>query len=225
MQRGLDLLLPQHCVLCAAKSGASGLCALCLADMPQLGPLRCPSCAIPTPQGERCGECLQHPPAFDHTIAAWAYDWPLDRLVPAYKYNAELILATPLAEGLVHLVQTAPRPDCLLAMPLHPTRLKERGFNQSQLLASHLAKALQIPLRNDLVERIKLTPPQASLPRDARRTAIKKAFHVRRAVSGMHIALVDDVMTTGASLDELASTLKQAGAHRIDCWVVARTTK
>lgn len=192
--------------------------------MPQLGQLRCPCCALPTPQGERCGGCLQHPPGFDSTIAAWAYDWPLDRLIPAYKYGAELALAKPLAEGLILNAKSAPRPDLLLAMPLHPTRLQERGFNQSQLLADLLAKALRVPVRYDVVERIKLTPPQASLPRDARRTAIRQAFRVREAVSGMHIALVDDVMTTGASLDELAKTLKQAGASRIDCWVIARTT-
>jgi ComF family protein len=215
--------LPQSCVLCAADSGPHALCPACEQDLPRLPTAHCPVCALPTPQGAPCGDCLQHHPAFDHTVAAWSYAWPLDRLIPAFKYSGQLLLARPLADGLHAALRDAARPDLILPMPLHPQRLRERGFNQSQLLAKAVAKALDCPWHQDVLERIKLTPPQASLPREARRTAIKQAFRCRQALSGLHIAVVDDVMTTGASLNEVAATLKQAGAQRVDCWVLART--
>lgn len=225
LARLLDLL-PQACLLCGDHAGARSLCAACHASLPwQRGPA-CTVCALPLSQAGPCGSCLRAPPAFDHSIAAWDYAWPLDRLIPALKYGSELILATALADGLARQLATRPadeRPDALLAMPLHPQRLRERGFNQSQLLARRLARATGLPLHQDLVERIKLTPPQASLPREERRRTIRHAFRVCGEVRGLHLAVVDDVMTTGASLDELALTLKQAGARRVDCWVLART--
>lgn len=176
--------------------------------------------------GERCGACLSDAPAFDATVAAWRYGWPLDRLIPAWKYRGELTLTAPLADGLARQASlVADRPDMLLPMPLHATRQRERGFNQSRELAARLARKMQLPLADDMVDRIKATPPQASLPWKERRKAVKHAFAVRGDIVGSHIALIDDVMTTGASLHELARTLKSAGARRVDCWVLARTPK
>ncbi|GAB3251438.1 ComF family protein [Chitinimonas naiadis] len=183
----------------------------------------CPRCAIPTPQGNLCGACMQSPPSFDSTSAAWLYAWPVDRLIPAYKYAGQLVLTKPLAAGLIAKAKAAVRPDALLAMPLHPTRLRERGFNQSHELARQLSRALDLPLLSDAVVRTRLTPPQASLPLDERHKAIRGVFQVQADVTGRHLALVDDVMTSGASLNELAKTLKAAGARQVDCWVLART--
>jgi ComF family protein len=169
---------------------------------------------------------LKETPAFDATVAVWSYQWPIDRLIPAWKYRNELTLTRPLADGLAHCATLlADLPDCLLPVPLHPARQRERGFNQSLELANNLARALGVRIEAGLVARIKQTPPQASLPWDERKRAIRNAFSVRGEVGGRHIALVDDVMTTGASLHELAKVLKAAGARRVDCWVLARTPK
>jgi ComF family protein len=219
-------LLPQSCLLCGADSGTAALCAPCHQDLPWLPLGRCPVCALPTPQGNVCGQCLKAPPAFDTTIAAWAYQWPLDRLIPAWKYRNELTLTTPLGDGLLRAATlAADRPAMLIPMPLHPTRQRERGFNQSHELARMLGRRLGLPVAPAVVERTRLTPPQASLPWDQRQKAIRNAFRVCGEVVGQHIALVDDVMTTGASLHELAKALKTAGAQRVDCWVLARTPK
>ena len=220
------ILLPQQCVLCNAASPAGAICADCQVDLPVFDTPQCPQCALPTPQGTLCGQCIQAPPAFDHSIAAWRYDWPVDRLIPAFKYGGQLHLTAPLAEALWHQASSAPRPDCLLPMPLHPTRQQERGFNQSRELAKRLRAQSGIALLpGATVARTRLTPPQASLPHDERHRAIRGAFRVDGAVGGKHIALVDDVMTTGASLNELSKALKAAGAARVDCWVVARATR
>ncbi|HEY9101517.1 ComF family protein [Chitinimonas sp.] len=216
-------LLPQSCVLCLADSGEASVCQGCAAELPWATAPRCPVCAIPTPQGLHCGACLKQAPAFDHTVAAWWYQWPLDRLIPAYKYAGQLGLTSSLADGLLAQARQADRPQALLAMPLHPDRLRERGFNQSYELAKQLASALDLPLLQNNVVRTRLTPPQASLPLEERHKAIRGVFQAAGDVTGQHIALVDDVMTSGASLHELAKTLKAAGASRVDCWILART--
>ncbi|MBL8507341.1 ComF family protein [Chitinimonas sp. JJ19] len=219
----INRLLPQSCLLCGDHSGARSLCPPCHAELPWHGGEQCPVCALPTLNGSHCGACIKNPPAFDRTTAAWHYGWPMDRLIPAYKYRSQLELTHALAQGLLQATEGADQPDMLLPMPLHPTRLRERGFNQSQELARQLGRWRQLPLADQVVARIKLTPPQASLPRDERQRAIRGAFAVQGKVAGQHIALVDDVMTTGASLNELAHALKKAGARRVDCWVLART--
>lgn len=226
LARIVDHALAQSCVLCGAPSGATALCAPCHDELPWLSLLRCPVCALPTPQGGVCGTCLADAPAFDATVAAWAYGWPLDKLIPAWKYHGELSLSGALADGLGRQAAlVADRPDVLLPMPLHDQRQRERGYNQAGELAKRLGRRLKLPVDERLVERVKLTPPQASLPWDERRRAIRNAFAVRGDVVGQHLAVVDDVMTTGASLHELAKTLKLAGARRVDCWVLARTPK
>ena len=225
MRALLDHLMPQSCLLCGAHSQANPLCPPCTAELPALPERRCTICAIPTPTGAICGDCLKTPPAFDASLAAWEYRWPIDRLVPAFKYGEQLTLGAALAQGLAHAIAGADRPDILLPMPLHPKRQRERGFNQSLELAKYLAKTLNLPLADQMVQRVKLTPPQASLPLEARHKAIKGAFEVAGDVKDRHIALVDDVMTSGASLNELAKTLKRAGAARVDCWVAARALR
>jgi ComF family protein len=166
---------------------------------------------------------LQHPPAYTQAIAAFRYESPLDSLIKALKFDERLILANFLADALAARITA--RPDHLLALPLHPARLRERGFNQSQLLAARLADALQLPLLSGAASRVRDTPPQSTLPWRARARNMRKAFALSPDldVRDRHIAIVDDVMTSGASIDALARLLLDAGASKVSAWVVART--
>jgi len=174
------------------------------------------------PSGQTCGGCLKHPPAFDRTFAALAYAFPLDRLIPHLKYHGQLAIAPALGECLARAVAAAPMPDCMIAMPLHPQRIRERGFNHATEIARDVATRLGLPLDTRSCQRIRDTPPQTGLKHLARRRNLRGAFTCGGDVQGLHIALVDDVMTTGSSLDELAATLKRAGAREVTCWVAAR---
>ena len=218
----LARLLPmQPCLLCGAFSRHGSWCLACASALPYLVAPHCPLCALPTPNGEICGRCLKHPPKFDRTVAAFSYAFPLDRLVQALKYNGRLLLADALARELAQRIVA--QPDCIIAMPLHPARLAERGFNQSAELAKRLAARTGKPLLLHACRRVRDTPSQASLSEDERHRNVRRAFECLADLSGKHIALVDDVMTSGASLNELAATLRRAGAREISVWVAART--
>lgn len=210
-------------MLCGAVAHHAGLCAGCRADLPWHRAPRCPQCALPTPDGQRCGACLRQPPAFDRTHAALVYAFPADRMIPRLKYQGRLALAPALGTCLADALADVPRPDRLVPMPLHPARLRERGFNHARELARPVARTLGIPLDATLCTRVRDTPPQQGLAHAARRRNVRGAFACSADLSGLRIAVVDDVMTTGTSLDELASALKRAGAAEVQCWVVART--
>jgi ComF family protein len=217
------LLPAQPCLLCGANTHAGLCCAACDAELPRLADVHCPICALPTLDGSVCGECLKQPPPFDHAVAAFSYDFPLDKLIQSLKYRERLILVNYLADAVVKRVNT--KPDYLVALPLHPGRLRERGFNQSLLLARRISRQLGIPLLPDACERVRNTPPQSSLPWKERDKNMRQAFICKpdADVRGKHIAVVDDVMTTGASIGELARALKQVGAREVSAWAVART--
>lgn len=215
-------MLPPVCLLCGAPA-RTHTCERCLADLPWHRGPQCPQCATPTPDGRVCGACLKRPPAFVRTHAALAYRFPLDRLIPQLKYHGRLAIAPALAGWLAPALAAAPRPDCIVPMPLHPARLRERGFNHAGEIARHLARSLGLPLDLESCRRVRDTPPQMQLRHDARRRNVRGAFSCAEAVRGRHIALLDDVMTTGTSLDELAATARHAGAREVSCWVVART--
>ena len=217
--------LPQRCELCAAPSGALLLCSACLRSLPRLG-LRCPVCALPTPGGDVCGRCLSHPPQFAATLAAFAYAFPVDRLMHAFKYHGRLALAEWAAGAiLVERGRCQPPllPDRLVALPLSRERQRERGYNQAYEIARALARELQVPLVRDGVRRDRASPPQAALPWSERAKNVRGAFICELDLTGMTVAVIDDVMTTGASLAELAKTLRAAGATRVENWIVART--
>lgn len=217
------LLPAQPCLLCGALNRAGLCCAACNAELPRLSAAHCPNCALPTLAGEVCGQCLRYPPTFDHAVAAFSYSFPINQLIKALKFHERLILVDFFADELA--THASSRPDLIIALPLHPLRLKERGFNQSQLLAARIAKRLDIPLLTNACQRVRDTPPQSSLPWKERDKNIRSAFAVspEADVRGKHIAIVDDVMTTGASIGELARALKQAGANEVSAWVIART--
>jgi len=211
----------QPCILCGVLSDDGVWCKACDEDLPRLNSNHCPVCGLPTLGGETCGKCLKHAPSFDATCAAFSYAFPIDKLVQAVKFSGQLSLIDQLADALALRINTLP--DHIIAMPLHPLRLRERGFNQSQLLAQRLSKKLDIPLLTNMCARTRNTPPQSSLPWQKREKNIRGAFTCSSDLSGKHISIVDDVMTTGISIEELAYTLRQAGATQISAWVLART--
>ncbi|MDP1681155.1 MAG: ComF family protein [Burkholderiales bacterium] len=214
------ILFGQDCLLCAAASGAQMLCPACHASLPHITHA-CPRCAAPS-ASQVCGECLKHPPAFDRTRAALEYAFPTDKLIQALKYGGQLALAKLFGELLAEALADQARPEIILPMPLHPARLKMRGFNQALEIAKVIAKRLDIPLAPGLAQRVVDTTPQASLPIDTRHKNVKGAFACDQDLHGQHIVVVDDVMTSGATLHELSKSLKRAGAAQVDVWVVAR---
>ena len=213
-------MLPQVCVLCGASSANSSICNGCHADLPWLPQARCPRCALPTPQGTLCGQCLRSPPAFERTLCQLAYAFPLDALIQRYKYQHRLALAGPLAQLLRGAALQSAGVDLILPAPLHPRRLRERGFNQVLELLRPWAD--RGALRRDGISRQRDDAHQAALPWQQRAKNVKGTFACPLDLRGQKIAIVDDVMTTGATLNELARTLKQAGAGEVECWVLAR---
>lgn len=219
----LNAALPQDCLLCAMPDAGDLLCANCLADLPLLTPQHCPICALPTPGAAICGECLQHPPQFDATYATFAYGFPLDRLVQGFKYGHQLALAGLFAR-LMHRAG-APQADLMIALPLSTQRLRERGFNQATEIAKPLARACNISLDLFGATRIIDTSAQTALPWKERRANVRHAFECALDLGGKSVVVIDDVMTTGATLDEFARVLKLQGAAHVSNWVLARTLK
>jgi ComF family protein len=227
----IGVALPEACLLCGARG--STLCPPCLRDAFESGP-GCRLCAAPLPADARaiaCGRCLKQRPAFDATIAAALFRPPYDQLVRGLKYGAQLHHAPTLAALLVLRVRqvaaTASIADVLVPVPLSRERLAERGFNQSIEIARPLSRTLGLALDTTTVLRLHDTAPQASLRFEARRTNMRGAFVIalgrEDVLRGRRVAIVDDVMTTGATLDALARALKRAGAARVVNLVAART--
>jgi ComF family protein len=217
----------QDCFLCGLTA-RHPLCDSCIAACPALPASLCPCCALPSTGNSLCGRCLHTPPPFDSTVAAFAYGAPLNQALQAFKYRAALGLTGFLGGSLAAAVDAHPgagKIDLIVPMPLARVRLAGRGFNQALELARPLAKRLNIRLDARAVLRVRDTPPQAALPWNERVRNIRGAFGCPDPVvlSGKRVAVVDDVMTTGATLGELAKTLKAAGATHVSNWVVART--
>jgi ComF family protein len=175
------------------------------------------------PQPEACGRCVRRPPEIEAAAAAFEYRFPVDRVVQRFKFGGDLAAGRWLGLQLAHAVGMAPRPDLLVAPPLAAARLRERGFNQALELAKVVAAERGVRLDPWVVERVRATAPQPGLGGRARRENLRGAFACRGALDGAHVAIVDDVMTTGATADAMARALRDAGASRIDAWVVART--
>lgn len=223
-RRGIDALLPQDCFLCAAPSGAELLCQACAESLPRLPVARCPVCALPTPGSEVCGACLKKAPHFDATEAVFSYAFPVDRLIQSLKYSHRFASAEFLGKVLAH-PDAAPGADLIVPVPLSAARLKQRGFNQALELARPLARVLGLPLETAAIHRQRDTTPQASLPWKERAKNIRYAFECGIDLTGKTLLVVDDVMTTGTTLDELARTLKAHGAARVVNRVLARALK
>ena len=226
LSRRIDALVgqvPEPCQLCAAHVSVDGLCEGCQQDLPRLPATHCPICAVPTGTADLCGQCLKRMPAFDTVRAAFVYTFPIDRLIQRLKFGGALAVSRLLGGELLAAIDASQRPDMVIPMPLSKQRLRERGFNQASEIARPLMRALNIDLDTDACERLRHTPPQMGLTLAQRRANLRDAFHCRRALGGAKIAVVDDVMTSGATLEEVARTLKRAGALRVSGWIVART--
>src|SRR5436309_919157 len=176
-----------------------------------------------SPGSALCGRCLADAPHYDATVAALAYRFPADTLVHALKFRSQLALAPLLGDLLQKCIPAGERADCVLPVPLSNERLRERGYNQAAEIARHVARERRARLELTVVVRERNTRAQADLPWSDRARNVRGAFRCERSLDGAAIAVIDDVMTTGATLDELAATLKRAGAARVVNWVVART--
>lgn len=222
----LGRLLPkQPCVLCGSMSDDGLWCKACDASLPYLRGDHCPVCALPSPGGQVCGRCLSDAPLYDHTCAAFRYGFPLDKLIQSMKYGEQLPLAHELAKRLTNRVSDEAPPDLLVPMPLHPSKLRDRGYNQSMLIAATLSRRLKCPLLTKAVRRTRDTPAQSSLPWKDREKNVRDAFVCDVDLEGKHVALIDDVLTTGASMNALAKAVRKRGAIRISVWVIARTIR
>ena len=206
-------------VSCAGAQRDAVVCAACEVDLPRLAGLRCPRCALESPRGETCGRCLSETPHYDATVAALAYEFPADALVHSLKFRGELVLAEYLGGVLARCIADA-GVDSIVPVPLSPDRLRNRGYNQAVEIARHVGRG-SVDL--GLCVRERDTPAQMDLPYAERRRNVRGAFRCTRALLGARVAVVDDVMTTGATLDEIAQVLKKAGAAHVVNWVVART--
>lgn len=219
----LSSLWPRQCFLCGATHEASAaLCPHCRSALPLPDQPACPRCGETLSLAGECRCCIQLEPAFDETVAAFAYRYPVDVLVRRLKYGGALQLAPVLAAGLAEALAGRELPDMLVAMPLSLQRWRQRGYNQAHEIARQVAARCRRPLGQPL-ERLRDTQAQAGLTAVRRRDNLIGAFRCRSPVDGLRVALVDDVMTSGATLDAAARALKAAGARRVSAWVAART--
>lgn len=200
-------------------------CKACDESLPYLRDNHCPVCALPTPEGQVCGHCLSKPPLYTRTSAAFSYGYPLDKLIQGMKYGDQLPLAHEFAKTLALRVRNDDRPDYVIPMPLHPAKLRERGYNQSMLVAAAISRQLKIELLPNAAKRTRNTPAQSALPWKDREKNVRDAFSCDTDLRGKHVVLVDDVLTTGASMNALAKAVKKSGAAEISVWVVARTIR
>lgn len=217
-------LLPCRCLLCRGETGSSAnLCAGCLAALPTLT-TSCARCAIPLGTPGLCGRCQAQPPSFQHALAALRYQAPIDRLILGLKYQHRLIHARALGELLAEAVANhgPSRADCIMPMPLHPDRLRQRGYNQALEIARPVAQRLGLPIDYHSLLRIRATPAQSGLRLKERARNVRNAFGVCAPVDGARIALVDDVMTSTHTAQSAARSLLKAGAREVSVWVVAR---
>jgi ComF family protein len=210
--------------LCGAAINERPLCAACAADLPRLPHPRCAVCAVPLASGSVCGACLQNPPHFAAVKAAFVYRFPVDALIHAFKYGGNLAVAAVLAPALAEAIGPE-RADLMIPMPLAAGRLASRGFNQAQELARILERFTGIPVAAGICRKVLETAPQASLPWKERAKNVRSAFVCGEKLEGLRVAVVDDVMTSGASLNELAKCLRRAGAIEVHGWLVARALR
>ena len=226
-KRRARALVPARCAICAGAASAGTVCAPCESDLRALAAAAaCPRCGTNTPQGGECGECIRRPPPFASTAAAMRYDSPLDMLVTHFKFGGGWRLAEFLANLARTRLDLAALGDAAVAVPLHPRRERERGFNQSREIARRLCGKGKIPLMENWMTRVVDTPQQTRMkdPEERRRN-VRGAFAAAPQVRGRRIVVVDDVMTTGATLHEIAATLKRAGAASVANAVLARAQR
>jgi ComF family protein len=224
-----DVIMPHHCVVCGLSAPPPGICPGCRAGLPWCG-VACRVCGLPLTETESaiCGTCQRTPPPWDTAVAATWYRFPVRQLVRQFKFQRNLAAGRVLADLLARKLERArcPAPDLVVPVPLHRWRLLRRGFNQAYDIARQLCRDFDLQLVDHDLWRKRRTPHQAGLDAKQRRRNLHGAFAWRgTSVAGQHVALVDDVMTTGSTAGECARTLRRAGANEIQVWVMARAEK
>ena len=223
----IKALYPPICLLCGdAGTHGHDLCAACFGELPW-NRRPCPRCAAPLPMDADtplCGSCIRSLPAWDEARSPLSYAYPLDKLIQRFKFDGDLPTGRLLAELLADYLAAGSdaRPDLIIPVPLHPSRLKERGFNQAVELARPVGRRLKIPVRLDVCERVRATEVQSKLDAVERKKNLRGAFAVKKSVDGKHVALLDDVITTGATVEMLTRALRDAGTARVSVWSAAR---
>jgi ComF family protein len=225
------LLWPPQCLVCggAGTDPDVDLCVACRRDLPWLASL-CARCAHPLPESAAalvCGSCLRRPPRFHTGFSALAYQPPVDHLIRAFKYRRDTASGRLLAQLFCERLRlrAIPLPDCILPVPLSTTRYRERGFNQAIELGTHLERSLEIPLRADVLTRVRDTGEQAGLKLVERRRNVRGAFAIKKPPAAARVAVLDDVMTTGSTVNEVARILRRAGVEHVEIWAIARASR
>ncbi|OTA20535.1 competence protein ComF [Xenorhabdus beddingii] len=225
------LTMVGYCWLCHQNLyfAHHGICHVCHQQLKRLQQV-CPRCALPAgSRGVPCGRCLKSPPPWQHLIAITDYAPPLNQLIRRYKYHATPQLATVLARlFLLHWLQGYRegrwhKPDHILGIPLHRTKRWQRGFDHIELMTHSLSRWLQCPHQPDLLQRSRATLSQRGLSAAQRKTNLKHAFQLRGNFTDRHVAIFDDVITTGTTLHEASQLLIRAGARSVQAWAICRT--
>ncbi|HEX5056687.1 MAG TPA: ComF family protein [Gammaproteobacteria bacterium] len=234
LEQALAWVFPFNCIVCERAAGETGmdLCAACREDLPWLG-RACFRCAnplaaaapVPEPTALVCGRCLRQAPHFERSHCVFNYGEPVSWVLHGLKYQRRLSGVPVLSRLLLEHLRTRVErwPELIVPMPLHAARLRQRGFNQALEIARPLARALGIPLGAGICERKRNTAQQSELPASRRAANVRNAFRMRGALTVKHVAIVDDVITTGATVNELARLLKRNGAETVQIWAIART--
>jgi ComF family protein len=225
-----SLLYTPHCLLCGQRSRREReLCAACTRGM-SWNRNYCETCAAPLAadsSSRRCGQCLKFPPPWDNAVSPLLYTWPLDQLLHSFKFGGDLATGRLLGELLADYLAAAcmSKPDLLIPVPLHNSRLRKRGFNQALELARPVARRLRLSITHTLCVRSKDTAVQSELDAVARHRNLHEAFTVQRSLAGEHVSILDDVLTTGATASALTVALKHAGAATVSVWCLARAAR
>jgi len=218
-------VFPIPCLLCGLPSQQWALCHACVSELPILGPA-CIRCAKPVKDAQICGQCLKAAPAQIRSFCLYRYQGSVRRCITAFKYQQQLQLANLFAEQMaLALSSRQDLPDCLIPIPLHQKRLRQRGYNQAAEVAKILASRLNITYRPELLKRVKSTQPQSTLTFQQRKNNMRQAFALESRELPSHIALVDDVMTSGYTCGEAANLLKRQGVKTIEVWTIARAIR
>lgn len=223
----MDAALPSRCVLCGARGhGKLSLCTACAAEMPR-NEVCCTRCALPlAAPAALCGRCQKHAPPWDAAWVPFRYAWPLAPLEARFKFGADLAAGRTLSALWAGALPPAELPQAVVPVPLHQSRLRRRGYNQALELARPVAQYLGVPLLRDALRRVRATGAQTDLNAIQRRRNVRGAFAVSAAAClPAHVAISDDVFTTGATLGECARVLKRAGVTRVDVWALARAPR
>lgn len=220
------MLTRSLCILCGAPAGlpADRFCRSCRAELPLQPAGACPCCGGPAAVATECVRCFPHPPAFDSCLSGCRYRYPVDLMIKKLKYQARLDLAQALARPLLETLgrDMAVVPDCLAPTPMHGARLRRRGFNQAREIACVLSQRLSLPIDDQLLRRHRPTTQQFELRPEQRSKNVSGAFSLLKTMNYNNIAIVDDILTTGATAHELARLLKRHGAQNVQVWCLAR---